>query len=96
MEPPYAERHVRWCERTHEEIILMLLLDFIGEQKKEAWNQPLWWYAQSLSVCYFSTPRYTNAFFPKSSSAVFVSSGLNKPNTDEPEPVIAAYIAPCL
>ena len=28
MEPPYAERHVRWCERTHEEIILMLLLDF--------------------------------------------------------------------
>ena len=34
MEPPYAERHVRWCERTHEEIILMLLLDFIGEQKK--------------------------------------------------------------
>ena len=25
MEPPYAERHVRWCERTHEEIILMLL-----------------------------------------------------------------------
>lgn len=30
MEPPYAERHVRWCERTHEEIILMLLLDFRG------------------------------------------------------------------
>ena len=30
MEPPYAERHVRWCERTHEEIILMFLLDYMG------------------------------------------------------------------
>nr|DAM80891.1 MAG TPA: hypothetical protein [Caudoviricetes sp.] len=33
MEPPYAERHVRWCERTHEEIILMLLLDFMSKVK---------------------------------------------------------------
>ena len=28
MEPPYAERHVRWCERTLGELILMLLLDY--------------------------------------------------------------------
>ena len=27
MEPPYAERHVRWCERSHGELIPMLLLD---------------------------------------------------------------------
>ena len=27
MEPPYAERHVRWCERTHGELIPMFLLD---------------------------------------------------------------------
>ena len=27
MEPPYAERHVRWCERTHGGLIPMLLLD---------------------------------------------------------------------
>ena len=25
--PPYAERHVRWCERSHGELIPMLLLD---------------------------------------------------------------------
>ena len=31
MEPPYAERHVRWGERSHGELIPMLLLDwFIG------------------------------------------------------------------
>ena len=29
MEPPYAGRHVRWCERSHGELIPMLLLDFI-------------------------------------------------------------------
>ena len=28
--PPYAERHVRWCERTVKEIIPHLLLDFRG------------------------------------------------------------------
>lgn len=28
MEPPYAGRHVRWCERSHGELIPMLLLDF--------------------------------------------------------------------
>ena len=27
MEPPYAGRHVRWCERSHGELIPMLLLD---------------------------------------------------------------------
>ena len=27
IEPPYAERHVRWCERTACEIIVRLLLD---------------------------------------------------------------------
>ena len=27
-EPPYAERHVRWCERTVREIIPYFLLDF--------------------------------------------------------------------
>ncbi|HEY4322473.1 MAG TPA: hypothetical protein VGN20_00765, partial [Mucilaginibacter sp.] len=26
-EPPYAERHVRWCERTVGEIIPYFLLD---------------------------------------------------------------------
>src|SRR5690606_17579421 len=26
--PPYAERHVRWCERTEREIIPFLLLNF--------------------------------------------------------------------
>ena len=30
MEPPYAERHVRWCERSHGELIPMLLLDYMG------------------------------------------------------------------
>jgi hypothetical protein len=29
-EPPYAERHVRWCERTVREIIPYFLLD-LGE-----------------------------------------------------------------
>lgn len=28
MEPPYAGRHVRWCERSHGELIPMLLLDY--------------------------------------------------------------------
>ncbi|MFA6778545.1 MAG: hypothetical protein WCU80_02020, partial [Paludibacteraceae bacterium] len=28
-EPPYAERHVRWCERSHRELIPMLLLDYL-------------------------------------------------------------------
>ena len=28
-EPPYAERHVRWCERTAVQIMDSLLLDFI-------------------------------------------------------------------
>ena len=32
MEPPYAERHVRWCERSHGEIIPMLLLDLFAQQ----------------------------------------------------------------
>ena len=32
MEPPYAERHVRWCERSHGELIPMLLLDCIHEK----------------------------------------------------------------
>ena len=27
-EPPYAERHVRWCERTVREIIPYFLLDY--------------------------------------------------------------------
>ena len=35
MEPPYAERHVRWCERTHGGLIPMLLLDFILENISE-------------------------------------------------------------
>ncbi|AEW02261.1 hypothetical protein Niako_6035 [Niastella koreensis GR20-10] len=26
-EPPYAERHVRWCERTVREVIPYFLLD---------------------------------------------------------------------
>ena len=33
MEPPYAERHVRWCERTHGELIPMLLLDIYCKKK---------------------------------------------------------------
>ena len=33
MEPPYAERHVRWCERTHGELIPMLLLDSDKDEK---------------------------------------------------------------
>ena len=28
-EPPYAERHVRWCERTAGELITCLLLDLV-------------------------------------------------------------------
>jgi hypothetical protein len=27
--PPYAERHVRWCERTVGELIPHLLLDYL-------------------------------------------------------------------
>jgi hypothetical protein len=27
--PPYAERHVRWCERTGRELIPTFLLDFM-------------------------------------------------------------------
>lgn len=27
-EPPYAERHVRWCERTVREVIPYFLLDY--------------------------------------------------------------------
>ena len=30
-EPPYAERHVRWCERTPGQLMTGLLLDF-GEE----------------------------------------------------------------
>ena len=26
--PPYAERHVRWCERTVREVIPYFLLDY--------------------------------------------------------------------
>ncbi|MFA6884355.1 MAG: hypothetical protein WCQ55_04540, partial [Paludibacteraceae bacterium] len=34
-EPPYAERHVRWCERSHRELIPMLLLDcFLSQCSK--------------------------------------------------------------
>ena len=29
IEPPYAERHVRWCEGTATELISCLLLDYI-------------------------------------------------------------------
>lgn len=43
---------------------------------------------------YFNAPWYTKAFSPKSSLTDLLSSGLNNPNTDEPDPVIAAYIAP--
>ena len=28
-EPPYAERHVRWCERTVGKLITYFLLDFM-------------------------------------------------------------------
>ena len=35
MEPPYAERHVRWCERSHGELIPMLLLDLIFKNRKK-------------------------------------------------------------
>ena len=27
--PPYAERHVRWCERTGSELIATFLLDLM-------------------------------------------------------------------
>jgi len=30
-EPPYAERHVRWCERSGRELIPRLLLDFCNK-----------------------------------------------------------------
>lgn len=42
---------------------------------------------------YFNAPWYTKAFSPKSSLTDLLSSGLNNPNTDEPDPVIAAYTA---
>ena len=41
MEPPYAERHVRWCERTHEEIILMLLLDYVPAKQVGRTDHPV-------------------------------------------------------
>ena len=36
--PPYAERHVRWCERTVGELIPHLLLDYSkrGQRKHDA------------------------------------------------------------
>lgn len=43
---------------------------------------------------YFNVPWYTKAFSPKSSLTDLLYSGLNNPNTDEPDPVIAAYMAP--
>jgi len=33
-EPPYAERHVRWCERTAVQIMDSLLLDLTKQRKK--------------------------------------------------------------
>ncbi len=35
MEPPYAERHIRWCDRMHGELIPMLLLDFVSTRVLE-------------------------------------------------------------
>jgi hypothetical protein len=33
--PPYAERHVRWCERTVGELIPHLLLDYSKREQRK-------------------------------------------------------------
>jgi hypothetical protein len=40
-EPPYAERHVRWCERTGNQLMITFLLDFVIILFSKAMDQNL-------------------------------------------------------
>ena len=40
-EPPYAERHVRWCEGTGNQIMITFLLDFISKLLMVLFNNDL-------------------------------------------------------